>query len=393
MYLCGQKHVMLMKRIVTLYLFSLFIGVNLYAQKIQTDGSVIFTYQHNDATKAEVVIDGKAYPMHKNTQGIWESVVQGLSNDLHTYLYYINGVPTLDQQNPHRMRDVASTFNFFIIPGGKGDVYDAQQVAHGTVQQVWYPTQDGRKRRMSVYLPASYAEGDKYYPVLYLLHGSGGDELAWLELGRASEILDNQIAAGRCKEMIVVMPNGNLYQDASPTYYSKHMPYSLIESRFKGEMEESFSDVITFIERNYRTITKKHSRAIAGLSMGGYHTMHISHYYNQMFDYVGLFSATYSCVPDAKVGTKEVVLSLQGDNSSPRVYRNIEKDLSRQFATQPKLYWIGIGKDDFLYEENIQYRAFLDKKGYTYEYHESAGGHSWDNWRNYLAIFVEKIFH
>ncbi len=380
------------KRITILWLFASFANFYLEAQQLQSDGSVFFSYKHNDATQAEVVVDGKAYPMHKNAQGVWETTVQELSKDLHTYLYYINGVPALDQQNPHRMRDVSSTFNFFIIPGGKGDIYDAQQVAHGTVQQVWYPTQDGRKRRMSIYLPPSYAEGDKYYPVLYLLHGSGGDELAWLELGRAAEILDNQIAAGRCKEMIVVMPNGNMYQDASPTYYSTPTPYSMIDLRYKGEMEEGFSDIIAFTERNYRTITKKHSRAIAGLSMGGYHTMHISHYYNQMFDYVGLFSATYSCFPNAKVGTKEVVLSLQGYTSSPRVYRNIEKDLSRQFATQPKLYWIGIGKDDFLYEENVQYRALLDKKGYTYEYHESAGGHSWANWRDYLAIFIEKIF-
>ncbi len=381
-----------MKRRIILSVVGLIIGVCVSAQTIQADGSVVFTYHHNDATHAEVVVDNKAYPMHRNAQGVWEARVQGLSKDLHTYLYYINGVPALDQQNPHRMRDTERTFNYFTIPGGKGDLYAAQHVPHGIVQQVWYPTQDGRKRRMSIYLPPSYSKGDKYYPVLYLLHGSGGDELAWLELGRTAEILDNQIAAKRCKEMIVVMPNGNMYQDASPAYYPKQVPYSLIESRYEGEMEEGFSDIITFVERNYRTVTKKHSRAIAGLSMGGYHTMHISHYYNQMFDYVGLFSATYSCVPKAKVGTKEVVLRLDGDTNSPRVYRNIKKDLSRQFAAKPKLYWIAIGKDDFLYEENVQYRALLDKEGYAYEYYESAGGHSWNNWRDYLAIFVEKIF-
>ncbi len=370
----------------------LLMGLVAWAQALHTDGSVVFTYDHKEATKAEVVVDNKAYAMQRNDKGVWEATVQGLSKDLHTYLFYINGVAALDQRNPHRMRDTERSFNYFIIPGGKGDVYDAQHVPHGTVEQVWYPTQDGRQRRMSVYLPASYAKGDKYYPVLYLLHGSGGDELAWLELGRTAEILDNQIAAGRCKEMIVVMPNGNMYQDASPAYYSQQVPYSLVEARYKGEMEAGFSDIIAFTERNYRTITKKHSRAIAGLSMGGYHTMHISHYYNQMFDYVGLFSATMACFPHKDHGTKDVVLSFAPTKDAPRVYRNVEKDLARQFAAQPKLYWIAIGKDDFLYAENVQYRALLDKNGYAYEYHESAGGHSWANWREYLAMFVERVF-
>ncbi len=381
-----------MKRIITLCVLTVCVGLSLQAQTLQADGSVVFTYRHNDATKAEVVVDNQAYPMHKNAQGVWETTVQNLSKDLHTYLFYINGIPALDQQNPHRMRDTERTFNFFIIPGGKGDIYDAQHVPHGTVQQVWYPTQDGRKRRMTLYLPASYAEGDKYYPVLYLLHGSGGDELAWLELGRTAEILDNLIAAGKCKEMIVVMPNGNMYQDASPAYYSEPTPYSMIESRYKGEMEEGFSDIIAFVERNYRTITKKHSRAIAGLSMGGYHTMHISHYYNQLFDYVGLFSPTYSCFPKPTGVADAPVLRLQGTKSAPRVYRNVEKDLARQFAANPKLYWLAIGKDDFLYEENVYYRQLLDSKGYTYEYHESTGGHTWANWRDYLTIFVQKLF-
>ncbi len=381
-----------MKRIITLCVLTVCVGLSLQAQTLQADGSVVFTYRHNDATKAEVVVDNQAYPMQKNAQGVWETTVHDLSKDLHTYLFYINGIPALDQQNPHRMRDTERTFNFFIIPGGKGDVYDAQHVPHGTVQQVWYPTQDGRKRRMTLYLPASYTQGDKYYPVLYLLHGSGGDELAWLELGRTAEILDNLIAAGKCKEMIVVMPNGNMYQDASPAYYSEPTPYSMIESRYKGEMEEGFSDIIAFVERNYRTITKKHSRAIAGLSMGGYHTMHISHYYNQLFDYVGLFSPTYSCFPKPTGVADAPVLRLQGTKSAPRVYRNVEKDLARQFAANPKLYWLAIGKDDFLYEENVYYRQLLDSKGYTYEYHESTGGHTWANWRDYLTIFVQKLF-
>ncbi len=363
-----------------------------HAQKIQKDGSVVFTYNHPHATRAEVVIDKKAYPMQLNAKKQWEATIVGLSKDLHTYIFYIDGIPTLDQQNPHRMRDIANTFNFFIIPGGNGDVFEAQRVPHGTVQHVWYPTKDGKQRRISVYLPSTYQTGDKYYPVLYLLHGSGGDELAWLELGRAAEILDNLIAAGKCKEMIVVMPNGNMYQEASPAYYPEKTKWSKREVRLSGQFEENFADIIAFTERNYRTITKKHSRAIAGLSMGGYHAMHISHYYNQLFDYVGLFSPAYSTYHSEDMGTPNAKLGFPADRNTPRVYRNVEKDLERQFITAPKLYWIAIGDDDFLYAENVQFRQLLDNHQYAYTYHESKGGHTWANWRDYLVLFLQEIF-
>ncbi len=381
-----------MKRIETWIVFTLLMVMRLQAQVLQEDGSVLFTYTHKEATKAVVVVDNTAYPMQKQDADMWEVCVQGLTPNLHTYLFYINDVPALDQRNPHRMRDVASTFNFFILPGGEADMYQAQDVPHGTVQQVWYPTLTQTQRRMSIYLPPSYGQGDRYYPVLYLLHGSGGDELAWLELGRTAEIMDNLIAAGKAKEMIVVMPNGNMYQEASPTYCAERTPWSDSKVRLQGTFEETFSDVISFVEKNYRTITKKHARAIAGLSMGGYHAMHISHYFNQMFDYVGLFSPTYSTIPIEERNMPGMKLSFPSERTTPRVYRNVEKDLERQFAAKPALYWIAIGTTDFLYQENVQYRAFLDSKGYPYTYYESQGGHSWDNWRHYLTLFVPQLF-
>ncbi len=373
----------------------LLLASQIHAQQIQTDGTVLFTYDKKDAQSAEVVVNGKAYPMHKNAQHIWQAHVTNLTSDLHTYLYYINGIPTLDPSNPHCMRDVASTFNFFILPGEKGNLFHVQNVPHGTVQQVWYPNATNTNhRRMSIYLPPSYGKGDNYYPVLYLLHGSGGDELAWLELGRAPEMLDNLIAAGKCKEMIVVMPNGNAYQNASPAHLSTPPVWTDNKVRLQGTFEETFPDIIAFVERNYRTITKKHSRAIAGLSMGGYHAMHISHYLCQLFDYIGLFSPTYNptVLDEEKLLTATLTFTLPQSKSTPRVYRNIEKDLQRQFATPPSLYWIAIGKDDFLYQENVQYRAFLDQKGYPYTYHESLGGHTWNNWRDYLLLFLPQLF-
>ncbi len=384
-----------MKRFIFYLLCPLISLPSLHAQQLQPDGSVLFTYHKPDAQKAELVIDGTTYPMKMNAQRIWEVRVSNLVSNLYTFLYYIDGVPALDQQSPHRMRDVASTFNYFIIPNGKGEFFNAQKVPHGTIQQVWYPNIDNtQQRRMTIYLPPSYNTDDKYYPVLYLLHGSGGDELAWLELGRVAEILDNMIENGKCKEMIVVLPNGNTYQDASPAYFSEPTQWADNKVRLSGTFEETFPDILSFVERNYRTITKKHARAIAGLSMGGYHAMHISHYLSQMFDYVGLFSATYNptVLDEEELLTATLTFTLPQNKQTPRVYRNIEKDLQRQFATPPTLYWIAIGKDDFLYQENVQYRAFLDKNHYPYIYHESAGGHTWANWREYLLLFLPQLF-
>jgi enterochelin esterase family protein len=143
-----------------------------------------------------------------------------------------------------------------------------------------------------------------------------------------------------------------------------------------GAFEMSFKDVISYIESNYRVYKDKNHRAIAGLSMGGYHSMHISKYYPDMFDYVGLFSAA------ARFHEK---------SESP-VYQNEKEQIAAQFAKKPALYWIAIGKDDFLYEENVKYRQFLDEKGFEYEYFENGEGHIWRNWRIYLTMFAPRLF-
>lgn len=141
-------------------------------------------------------------------------------------------------------------------------------------------------------------------------------------------------------------------------------------------MESTFPDIIKFVESNYRVEKKKASRAIAGLSMGGYHSLHISKEYPDLFDYVGLFSA--AIIPNEKV-------------DSP-IYKNLEEKLAKQFAKAPKLYWIAIGKTDFLFEANKEYRVLLDQHKYPYIYRESEGGHIWRNWRIYLSEFAPMLF-
>ena len=237
---------------------------------------------------------------------------------------------------------------------------------------------------VSVYLPDGYTTSQQAYPVLYLLHGSGDDETGWLTKGRVKTILDSLITNQLCQPMIVVMPNGYLEQTGH--FYPK-------ESRLwmESTFEENFSRLIQWTETNFRTINDKQHRAIAGLSMGGFHTMHTAALLNQSFDYVGIFSALY--VPYMSQHRAERTLAISDLALSDKpAYNQTEALLAQQFATPPQLYWIACGIDDFLYQDNVIYRQYLDEKQYPYEYHESAGGHSWQNWMDYLTIFAQRIF-
>ena len=246
-----------------------------------------------------------------------------------------------------------------------------------------YPSSVG-EAGVSVYLPEGYATSKTDYPVLYLLHGSGDDEVGWLTRGRAKAILDSLIINELCHPMIVVMPNGYLEQTGK---------YVVPEERLwmEGTFEENFSQLIEWTETHYRTIADKQHRAIAGLSMGGFHTMHTAALLNQAFDYVGIFSALY--VPYMRHHRAERSIEISDLALSDKsVYQQTEVLLQQQFASPPQLYWIACGSEDFLYEDNVVYRQYLDNKNYSYEYYESAGGHSWKNWMDYLTSFVQRLF-
>ena len=160
-------------------------------------------------------------------------------------------------------------------------------VTHVSVTRRWYarPSVD-MKHRLTVYTPPGYEEGNEKYPVLYLLHGMGGDEEAWMALGRTSQIMDNLIASGKAKPMIVVMTNGNISQEAAPgeTSAGLNPPSFMLPKTMDGTFESSFPDVVNFVEKNYRVKKEKSGRAISGLSMGGFHSMHISKEYHDRVD-------------------------------------------------------------------------------------------------------------
>jgi len=291
----------------------------------------------------------------------------------------VDGLKVNDPNNVYMIRDVATVNNIFIVGGERADLYKVNKVPHGSVSKVWYHSPSlGIDRRMTVYTPAGYETSGKRYPVFYLLHGMGGDENAWSELGRAAQILDNLIAQGKAEPMIVVMTNGNADLEAAPGESSLGYmpPTTRLGKTMEGSFETHFPEVVKFIDKNYRTKANKKNRAIAGLSMGGFHSLHISKQYPDMFDYVGLFSAAI----------------MPGKNATSPIYKDMEGKLKLQFAKKPALYWIAIGKTDFLYKANKEYRKLLDEKGYPYEYFENEDGHIWRNWRIYLTEFTPKLF-
>ena len=374
---------------------ALFGGAPIVSPEVKADHTVTFRIQAPAADSVQITGDflptvklktqwgmmdvpGTA-KLTKDEKGIWTFTSQPLASDLYSYTVIVDGFKTTDPSNVYIIRDVASVFNVFIVDGGKGDLYEVSKVPHGSVTRRWYDSPgNGMPRRVTVYTPAGYEASKDKYPVLYLLHGMGGDEEAWIALGRTSQILDNLIAQGKAKPMIVVMTNGNVAQEAAPGEsslgYTK--PSMQMEHTMDGKFEETFPDVIRFVESNYRVKADKADRAIAGLSMGGYHSLHISRYYPNTFDYVGLFSA--AIIPNDKVQSK--------------VYENIDSTLETQMKNGYKLYWIGIGKADFLYKNIVDYRAKLDKMGMKYTYVETEGGHTWTNWRVYLSQFAPLLF-
>ena len=355
---------------------------NTSSPEIMEDGSVVLRLY---APQAECVTlygdfapgyDSASMDMVRRDDGVWEYHSEPLASELYYYWFNVDGIDHVaDPSNSYVMRDVGSQMNYFIIPGERGDLYSAQDVAHGTVAKVWAKVSDGRERRMTVYTPAGYEAGKGRYPVLYLLHGMGGDEEAWIATGRLAEIMDNLIAQGKAEPMIVVMTNGCTNHVSAPGFSHEGMWRPYMSGSMDGSFETMFPSIVEWVDDHYRTISKKSARAIAGLSMGGFHSMQISKEYPTMFDYVGLFSAA---IFRGKEGVD--------------IYKDLEEKLATQFREGVELYWIAIGSDDFLYDENVRYRELLDKGGYSYKYRESDKGHIWRNWRIYIAEFAQMLF-
>ena len=378
-----KRHLILFIAIIAAFTMSAqqgFMAPPVHSPDIAKDGSVTFKVKAPNADTVRLIIDSRLDTLMKHTGNeTWSITLRDLEPDLYMYYFIIDGVKAIDNENAQVLRDVRTVMNTFVLDHNGDCPVAVHDVPHGTVEAVWYdsPTLNA-KRRMMIYLPPGYEQGRQRYPVFYLLHGTGGDETVWLEQGHAAQVLDNLIATGKAEPMIVVMPNGHTDTPAAPGMgpNNNEQPSFAHKQWMEGTFEQSFNDIVNWVDNNYRTRAAKRYRAIAGLSMGGYHTLYISANQPDDFAYVGLFSAAISRM----------------DQGKSKIYDDLEAKLVTQFKQRPRLYWIGIGKDDFLYKDNAEFRKMLDKNRLRYTYHESGAGHEWANWRDYLIIFTQQLF-
>ncbi|MEB2775484.1 alpha/beta hydrolase-fold protein [Algoriphagus sp. D3-2-R+10] len=318
---------------------------------------------------------GENLPLKKEENGVWTVTIDPLESSMYHYNFFIDGVSAIDPTNPEALRDGTRYASLLIVPGAGSEVFELNDTPHGNISNVWYqsPSLDSY-RRMYVYTPPGYESSTTDYPVLYLLHGAGGDEDAWTAIGRANYILDNLIAQGKAKPMLIVMTNGNAWQTS--TLRNKPGTPTISRetySQFQGKFEKSLvEDVIPYIEKSYRVIQNKDGRALAGLSMGGGHTITASIEYPGTFGYIGVFS---SGIFDANADMAE-----------------LEKKFAALKSSGVEKYWVGCGVDDFVMDSNKRLLSVLEKTDFEHEYYESEGGHTWANWRDYLAIFAPMLF-
>ncbi|MBN3581793.1 esterase [Algoriphagus aestuarii] len=347
--------------------------------EVGADNSVTFRVFSPDANKIEINGSWMGFrdklSLTKGENGVWSVSVDPLEPSMYHYNFFIDGVSAIDPTNPEALRDGTRYASLLMVSGKEAEVFELNDTPHGNISKVWYssPTLEST-RRMYVYTPPGYDTGDKSYPVLYLLHGAGGDEDAWTALGRANFILDNLIAEGKASPMLVVMTNGNAWQTSTLRNKPGIGPITReTYGQFQGQFEKSLvEDVVPYIEKNYRAIKNKDARALAGLSMGGAHTITASIEYPGTFGYIGVFS---SGIFDANADMAELEMKFAALKSS-----NVKK------------YWVGCGVDDFVMESNKRLLSILDKIDLDHEYYESAGGHTWANWREYLSIFAPMLF-
>ena len=360
-------------------------GPRIISPEISGNNSITFRLHSKDAKSVIVIGSWAAEPleMKKGENDVWSAQTKPLESSMYHYNFIIDGVSILDPTNPKAMRDGMRYASTLIIPGEDSKNFEVNKVPHGSITKVWYnSTSLNLTRRMYIYTPPGYEDCKEKYPVLYLLHGGGGDEDAWTSLGRANYILDNLISEGKAKPMIVVMGNGNFSETAAITDRGNDAPQGNPAGFFDGVTkypESIVKDIIPYVEKHFRVIANSDNRAIAGLSMGCLQTQITAMTNPELFKYIGCFSLGIHFNEGFEKITNEILL--------PAYDKNLET-LRKNY----KLFYVACGKDDFCYEGVQELRKKLDENKFKYMYNETDGGHTWANWRIYLSDYVPRLF-
>jgi enterochelin esterase family protein len=371
--------------------------------EVLADGKVVFRLL---APSAAAVTLGGDYPigtnvaMTKDDQGLWSATVGPLEPDFYSYFFTVDGVRTLDWRNASVMRDGARYASWLRVPGPEAADYQVNDVPHGTVAQAWYPSPTlGLKRRLYVYTPPDYEAGANRYPVLYLLHGGGGDEAAWTELGCAPQILDNLIAQGRIRPLIVVMTNGNGTQSASQNLVPLQGPQGRPGEGMLRFPESLIKDVIPFVDATWRTKADRESRAVAGLSMGGAQALYAGLNNLDRFAWIGALSGGFPLLPGVAVDIPAPAnaATLRGPDITrsidPAKYLALHPALDAGVNARLRLFYVAIGIDDGLITTHGALKKLLDDRGVKYALFEVPGyGHEWKFWRLSLRDLLPRLF-
>lgn len=369
--------------------------------EVQADRKVTFRLL---APKAESVrLSGSDIPgmgqgreLTKHDNGVWEITLGPLDPGTYRYNFNVAGVATIDPRNPSISESNNNVWSLVHVPGS--EFQDTKNVPHGAVAAVtYYSTALGKFRRMHVYTPPGYELGKGTYPVFYLLHGAGDCDESWSSVGRAGFIVDNLIAAGKAKPMVIVMPAGHTRQNfrmgAPPA--TTGAPATTPPDEFA---QDFLTDIMPYVEKHYRVRNDRNSRAIAGLSMGGGQTLNIGLPHLEKFAYVGVYSSGLlsaflrTTPPGAPRPAPDAVppISPAGEawlkqHQAKLNDANLKKGL--------KLFWLATGKEDFLLGTSRATVELLKKHGFNPVYKETAGGHTWINWREYLTEFAPQLFN
>ncbi|HVO12810.1 MAG TPA: alpha/beta hydrolase-fold protein [Vicinamibacteria bacterium] len=380
--------------------------------EVLSDGRVTFRLAAPDARAVSLAGDwpiGAGQAMLRDQEGVWSVTIGPLQPDFYGYWFLVDGARTLDPRNVLTARDGVRFASQLRVPGAASADYETNDVPHGTLAQVWYPSPTlGARRRMYVYTPPGYEAGRERYPVLYLLHGGGGDEDAWTTLGRAPQILDNLIAQGRAKPMIVVMTNGNAAQAASRDLLPPPDPRgaapppagaSALTAAILRFPESLVQDVVPFVDATYRTRADREGRAIAGLSMGGAQALYAGFNNLDQFAWIAAFSGGFPLLPGVAVSITPPAnaASLRGPDVSrsidPVKFSELHPKLDASANPRLRLFYLSMGLEDGLITTHAALKKLLDEKGVRYTLLEKPGyGHEWRFWRLSLKDLCSRLF-
>lgn len=350
-------------------------GPHVNSPVVTPDRHIVFRIYAPKATKVMVFstdilgITSPVSEMSKGSEGIWEVTLGAVEPGAYRYNFYVDSVPVIDPVNTSISESNMNVWSMVYVPGA--DFMEQRKVPHGAVSEVnYYSTALNRFRRMHIYTPPGYESGKGKFSVFYLLHGVLDCDDAWTSVGRAGFILDNLITAGKATPMVVVMPAGHTG------------PYHFGEPRLgdDGFIQDFLGSIMPYAEHHYRVYRDRKHRAIAGLSMGGFHSLNIAIPHLEKFGYIGVFSAGTAAGPAYEQG-------------GPSFESRYEKDLNNnQLKSGLGLFWFATGKDDFMMENTRATVKMLRIHGFKVVFKESPGGHTWINWREYLREFAPLLF-